>query len=178
MRKPGRWKKRAVWPDWALFLNKVAQMCFDILGSFENIHFHVITAGVTFWATFGIFWATLYFSVWSHWKRERERVGEWLVALRGMVWRVMEQVSSVIISWIKELPKYFQTLAKYNWSFSKQPKSPPSFWAIFVCEYVAKNFQKSPNLVTLQVRDRGKRFIGRDRKEKGALTSCKSSCYL
>ena len=110
--------------------------------------------------------------------KERERVGEWLIALRGMVWRVIEQVSSVIISWIKELPKYFQTLAKYNWSFSKQPKSPPSFWAIFVCEYVAKNFQKSPNLVTLQVRDRGKRFIGRDRKEKGALTSCKSSCYL
>ena len=44
------------------FLTQVAQMYVDFLGSFENIHYHV----VTFWATFGKFWATLYFSIWSH----------------------------------------------------------------------------------------------------------------
>ena len=36
-----------------------------------------------------------------------------------------------------------------NWSFSKQPKCQQSFWATFESEFVAKSFQKSPNLVTL-----------------------------
>ena len=54
------------------FLTKVAQIYVDFLGSFENINFHVQTALVTFWAIFGIFWATLYFSIWSHCESKRK----------------------------------------------------------------------------------------------------------
>ena len=38
-----------------------------------------------------------------------------------------------------------------NRFFPKQPKSQQSFCATFEIEFVAKNFQKSPNLVTLSV---------------------------
>ena len=36
----------------------------------------------------------------------------------------------------------------YNDPFRNSPKSHQSFWANFVSKFVAKNFQKSPNLVT------------------------------
>ena len=43
----------------------------------------------------------------------------------------------------------FQTSFYIYWSFSKKPKSQQSFGATFDSEFVAKNFRKSPNLVTL-----------------------------
>ena len=46
-----------------------------------------------------------------------------------------------------------------NWSFSKQPKSQQSFWIVFIGKYVAKNFQKSSNLVTLFGTHFGKKKI-------------------
>ena len=38
-----------------------------------------------------------------------------------------------------------------NWLFSKWRNSQQSFWATVESEFVAKNFQKSPNLVILIV---------------------------
>ena len=40
-----------------------------------------------------------------------------------------------------------------NWSSSKWHKSLQSFWATFVSDFVVKNFQNLPNLVTLILTD-------------------------
>ena len=37
----------------------------------------------------------------------------------------------------------------YSGLFSKLLKSHQSFWATFISKFVAKNYQKSPNLATL-----------------------------
>ena len=50
------------------------------------------------------------------------------------------------------LPKVAQIVAikcYINWCFTKQPKKSSFFWATFVSKFGTKNFQKSPNLVTL-----------------------------
>ena len=59
--------------------------------------------------------------------------------------------------WSKKVAQLFPKVAKNihssfytNWSFSNETKSKQSFWATFVSKFVAKNFQKSPNLVTLK----------------------------
>ena len=36
--------------------------------------------------------------------------------------------------------------------FSKQPKKSANIWGTFVRKVPVKNFQKSPNLVTLEIR--------------------------
>ena len=38
-----------------------------------------------------------------------------------------------------------------NYPFLNSPKRPQSFWTTFVSKFVTKNFQNSPNLVTLVV---------------------------
>ena len=40
----------------------------------------------------------------------------------------------------------------YGDPFQNSPKSHQCFWATFVSKFVSKNFQKSPNLVTLATR--------------------------
>ena len=57
---------------------------------------------------------------------------------------------------VKRLPNCFHKLPKVSSAvftlidlFQNSPKSQQSFWATFVSEFIAKNFLKSPNLVTL-----------------------------
>ena len=47
----------------------------------------------------------------------------------------------------------------YNDPFGNSPKSHQSFWANFVSKFVAKNFKKSPNLVTLAINVKLKSFL-------------------
>ena len=57
---------------------------------------------------------------------------------------------------IKNSPSFFQVAQKVaspgwlkmRW-FSQLPKNSPNIWATFVTKFIAKKFQKSPNLVTL-----------------------------
>ena len=52
----------------------------------------------------------------------------------------------------------------WKWMFSKQPKNSTYIWATFVRKSITKNFQKSPNLVTLlssQVPEREREYVGR-----------------
>ena len=49
-----------------IFCFKKAEMYSDFLAILKNIHFPIITALATFWATFGNIWATFNFSIWSH----------------------------------------------------------------------------------------------------------------
>ena len=60
---------------------------------------------------------------------------------------------------VTKLPKCFQKCLNnflnsfyINWSISTQPKSHHSLWRTVVNKFVDKNFQNSPNLVTLPLR--------------------------
>ena len=69
------WRRRAVWPDWAIFwkflatkiLAKEAQIIGNFLGYLEKPHSYVKTALATFCTSFGKNWATFYSNIWSHW---------------------------------------------------------------------------------------------------------------
>ena len=62
-----------MWSDWAIlkssrwsFYNKSSPNAKWLLGNFENITSQIKTKMETFWATFGIIWATFCFIIWSH----------------------------------------------------------------------------------------------------------------
>ena len=66
-------RQQPVWPDWAIlkvlgynFFQKIAQMFFNYLGSFEKHH---VLSKIIFGYILGNFWNILgcfYFSIWSH----------------------------------------------------------------------------------------------------------------
>ena len=80
-RKGRSWNKRSnvtrlgdIWVFLGqIFLKKEFQMYVDFLGCFEKIHFHFKTSVNILWATFWNFWASLCFSVWSHWSEGKKQ---------------------------------------------------------------------------------------------------------
>ena len=65
-----------------------------------------------------------------------------------------QAVFSVTRCWRKKLPKLFKSCPKsihsiFLYHFSKQPKTCPSTFGLLLKDICPKNFQNSPNLVTL-----------------------------
>ena len=71
-------RQQPVWPDWAIlkvlgynFFQKIAQMFFNYLGSFEKHH---VLSKIIFGYILGNFWNILgcfYFSIWSHYQPQK-----------------------------------------------------------------------------------------------------------
>ena len=55
---------------------------------------------------------------------------------------------------LQKLPPKVTAVWLKMWWFSKLSKKSPNIWATFARKFVAKNFQKLPNLVTLLERER------------------------
>ena len=60
---------------------------------------------------------------------------------------------------LQKLPPKVTAVWLKMWWFSKLSKKSPNIWATFARKFVAKNFQKLPNLVTLLERERERESV-------------------